>query len=179
MGEGGVSVKLDVNQMVNKVADYWFELFRSDVKIDMPEPASVFPAAWDAQKIQMAREQSYPSHSQLRWNQAQRMTDTAWLYKYATHKLEWDLGVHWDGLTYVEGDETYWLLDNARATCTLLRAAEGMSLFVWASFGHPNLFNHVAALPVWFRVQVKSGDDTIRDEQKGFTISAEGSRGHL
>jgi hypothetical protein len=176
--ESGGGVKVDLTHAVNRIVDSWYQLFESDVQIDMPTPACAYPADWDEQTIDDVKNRARPEWFSLRWNQAQHPTDSIWWTREHLVKLEWNLHVVWQGLTYETDDDTYHVIENARASCELVKPA-GLKLYVNALFGHPNFYGQVATLPMWFRVRVLDGDTPIRDQQKGFLLSADGSRSHL
>jgi len=172
MGEG---VSLDLTHGFNRIVDSWFNLFSSHTKLEMSNVACAYPSEANVQDI---RNNASPEWFSLRWNQAQRATDSAWLTRYALVKIEWDLHVHWQGLHYMYDGKEYYFIENCTASCDLVEPGN-LNLEVNAHFGHPNFYSGVATLPVTFQVRVDDDGTVLRDETRPFVVYGNGSRDRL
>jgi hypothetical protein len=177
MSEGAkTGVSIDLTHGFNRIVDSWFNLFRGSTAIDMSSNvACAYPSEESVADIW---NNARPDWFSLRWNQAQRPTDSAWLIRYGLVKLEWDLYVHWQGLTYDHDGTTYYFIENCTASCNIVEPAN-LNLEVQAHFGHPNFYNQVATLPVTFHVKVDDDGTVIRDETVPWVIGGEGTRQKL
>jgi hypothetical protein len=173
---GGGGVSLDLTHGFNRLVDNWFDLFSGSTAIDMS--ANVACAYPSEESVSDIWNTSRPEWYSLRWNQAQRPTDTAWLTRYVMVKLEWDLMVHWQGLTYERDDRTFYFIENCTASCRIVEPAN-MNLEVQAHFGHPNFYEGIATLPVTFHVKVDDDGTVIREEPVKWVISGQGHRERL
>jgi hypothetical protein len=168
-------VALDLTHGFNRIVDYWFDLFSSSTKLEMSNVACAYP---DEETIQDIWNNASPEWHSLRWNQAQRPTDTMWLTRYATVKLVWDLHVHWQGLRYVKNGREYYFIENCTASCDLVESGS-LNLDVKAHFGHPNFYSGIASLPVTFQIRVDDDGTILRDETRPFVIHGTGDRERL
>jgi hypothetical protein len=166
-------VKIDLTHGFNRAVDSWYGLFQAGTKLEMPDSACAYPGGFQQADIDHVREHSQQQWHQMELDESQRLTDTIWLWRYLSNKLEWELHVSWEGLMYQHEDQVLWLIDNARAFCNLTHTAN-MELDVNVQFGHPTFQGGDAVLPVYFHVKCMDDDTPLKDEQVGFAIHGTG-----
>jgi hypothetical protein len=172
---GGESpVKVDLTHGFNRIVDSWYGLFQSGTKMEMSALACAYPGNFTESDIQTVRGNAHARWFNLELDESQRLTDTIWLWRYLTNKLEWELHISWEGIEYQHDGQTLHFIDNARAYCNLTKHAN-MELDVNVQFGHPTFEGGNAMLPVYFHVRVQDDDVPLKDEQVGFVIEGTGA----
>jgi hypothetical protein len=180
-GGGGGGVTLDVNELINPIGSYLYDVFTESSQIEMPAVASAYPSVWSEQTfydILNADNVQVGWADPLEWHMAQ---DSWW----PDDQMDWTLLVsyQWVYLPEPDTDELVcpsgglYLIHNARASVDLTETGWGWKLYVQAEFDRPYPDGGgVTAVPVTFHVKVTDGDgDVERDTTRRFAIKGDGT----